>query len=158
MKICKVCLQSDILCAACNKKLEGGKIKNIEVGLSRAIHVIGKERSFDADFLFAEESSGRVFIVVESKYAARFIGPGGRNIKKLSQSIGKPIKLLEKASGSEKHVIEKLIGAPILGINKIYSTGESYKVRIERRFMKNVQPLSSVVSKILGKKVSFVFE
>ena len=55
-------------------------------------------------------------------------------------------------------MIEKLIGAPVLGVNKVYFGAESYKVRVSRKYIKNVQPLTSVVGKILDKKVNFVFE
>ncbi|MFA4819355.1 MAG: KH domain-containing protein [Candidatus Aenigmatarchaeota archaeon] len=158
MKICKVCLQSNILCLACNRKLEQGEIKEIEVKLSRELHKINMERDMSLDFVSIVENDNKLFVVVDSKHAARFIGPGGKNIKKLSHDLGKQVKLLEKAEGSDKHVIEKLIGAPIIGINKIYSGIESYKVRVEKRYMKNVQPLADVVGKIIGKKVSFVFE
>ena len=158
MKICKVCLQSNILCSACSKKLDNGEIKEIDVKLSRELHRINKEQDTDLDFLSTVQDGGKLFVVVDGKHAARFIGPGGRNIKKLSQDLGKQIKLLEKTEGSDKHVIEKLIGAPVIGINKIYSGIESYKVRVEKRYMRQVQPLTDVVGKIIGKKVSFVFE
>ena len=133
MKICKVCLQSNMLCSACNKKLDSDEIKEIDVKLSRELHRINKERDTNLDFLSTVEDGSKLFVVVDSKHAARFIGPGGRNIKKLSQDLGKQIKLLEKTEGSDKHVIEKLIGAPIVGINKVYPE-ESLKVRVERRY------------------------
>jgi len=174
MKICKVCLQSNILCSACSKKLDNGEIKEIDVKLSRELHNINKEKDAHLDFLNTVEDGGKLFVVVESKHAARFIGPGGRNIKKLSQDLGKQIKLLEKTEGTDKHVIEKMIGAPIIGINKVYSNEksslrtrslttslypeESLKVRVERRYMRQVQPLTGVVGKIINKKVSFAFE
>ena len=158
MKICKVCLQSDILCGACNRKLEEGRISRMDVALSRALHEINKERNADTDFLCAIEDAGKIFVVVDSRHAARFIGPGGKTIKKISAVLGKQVKLLEKADGGDRHVIEKLIGAPVLGINKVYDGGESYKVRIEVRYARKVRPLSSIVGKILDKKISFVFE
>ncbi len=156
MKICRVCLSSDILCSGCSRKLEEGKISRDDVELSRALH----KTTGDIDFVQSFEENGRLFVVFESKDAAKFIGPGGRNIKKLSAELGKQIKLLEKTDGNEKHVIERLIGAPVLGINKTYSKEpqESYKVRVERRYLRNVQPLSNVVGRILNKKISFVFE
>src|SRR3989338_11543968 len=157
MKICSVCLQSDILCSGCSRKLDDGKITRTDIELSRAIHKISKEKKFDVDFIQSEEDSGKVFVVVESNHASRFIGPGGRNIKKLSQLLGKQVKLLEKAEGSEKHVIEKMIGAPILGVNKVYAQ-EIYSVRVEKRYARTVQPLADVISKILDRNVRFVFE
>ena len=159
MKICKVCLTSNMLCNACAKNVESGSIKQVDVSLSRALYIIEKESGYDIDFVETVESNGKLFVVVPSAHAARFIGPGGRTIKKLADAVGRPIKMLEKAEGSDKHVIAKLIAAPIIGINKIYSTsGEAMKVRVERRYMKNVQPLEDVAGKVLRKKISFVFE
>ncbi len=158
MKICKVCLESDMLCSACNRKLENGNIKKVEVDLSRVLYKFGKEKGFVIDFVSALENDGKVFVVVESEHAAKFIGPGGRNIKKFSTMLGRQIKLLEKAEGNERHVIERMIGVPVLGINKIYSGAESYKIRVEKRYTRAVQPLSNVVGKVLNKKVSFIFE
>ena len=174
MKICRVCLQSDILCGACGKKLERGEISGIDVELSRALHSVNKEKGTCVDFLQSFEDSGRIFVVAESRHVAKFIGPGGRTIKKISNNLGRQIKLLEKAEGSDKHVIEKMIGAPVLGINKTYSKEqsslrtqrqtsllypqESYKVRVEERYKRMVQPLSGVIGKILNKKITFVFE
>lgn len=158
MKICKVCLSSDILCSGCSRKLEEGKITKTDVKMSRAVQKLSEETGIDVDFIQSYEHEGRIFVIVESRHAAGFIGPGGRNIKKLSEILGKPVKLLEKAEGSERHVIEKLIGAPVLGINKVYSNGESFKIRVERRYMRNVQPLTGMIAKILGKKISFIFE
>lgn len=154
VKICRVCLSSDILCAGCARKLENGSISKIDVELSRALHKIDS----GLDFVQSLQEEGKVFVIVDSKHAARFIGPGGRNIKKLSEALGKQVKLLEKSEGSEKHVIEKLIGAPVLGINRVYAGGESFKVRVEKRFARNVRPLSEVVGRILNKKISFIFE
>ena len=163
MKICKVCLSSDLLCSGCSRKLDEGMITKTDIALSRALHEINQK----SDFIEAFEENGRLFLIVDTKHTKEFIGPGGKNIRKLSEALGKPIKLMEKATGTEKHIIEKLSGAPVLGINKVYSnqkaskentSGESFKVRVERRYVRNVQPLAGVVGKILNKKVSFVFE
>ena len=154
MKICKVCLSSDLLCSGCSRKLDEGMITKTDIALSRTLHEINQK----SDFIEAFEENGRIFVIVDTKHTREFIGPGGKNIRKLSETLGKPVKLLERATGTEKHIIEKLIGAPVLGINKIYSNGESFKVRLEKRYARNVQSLAGVVGKILNKKVSFVFE
>jgi transcription antitermination factor NusA-like protein len=159
MKICAICRQSDMLCGACTKRVEEGLIKKSDVALSRAIYKIGKESGYDIDFVESVEAGGRLFVIVESQYAGRFIGPGGRTIKKISEMVGKQIKLLEKAEGSDRHVIERMIGAPIMGINKVVSTGgEAMKVRVEGRYRKMVEPVSGVVGRVLNKKISFVYE
>jgi transcription antitermination factor NusA-like protein len=158
MKICKVCLQSDMLCGACAKKLEDGLIRKVDIDLSRAVHKIGKDSGYDIDFLDTIDGGTRLFVIVESRYAGRFIGPGGRTIKKISELVGKQIKLVEKATGTDKHIIEKMIDAPVIGINRIYDGKESYKVRVEQRYRRNVEPVADVIGKLLNKKVSFIFE
>ncbi len=158
MKVCKVCQQSDMLCSACSKNVQEGKIKQIDVELCKALNAINKEKNYDLDFLETVDDNGKLYVIVESGLAGKFIGPGGRTIRKISETIGKQIKLLEKTTGNDKTVIEKLIGTPIIGVNKVYFGAESYKVRVSRKYIKNVQPLTSVVEKILDKKVNFVFE
>jgi len=100
MKLCKICINSDMFCSACAKGVESGVIKKVDVELSRALYKVSKESGYDIDFLETAESNGKLFVVVPSAYAARFIGPGGRTIKKLAEAVGKPIKMLEKAEGS----------------------------------------------------------
>jgi transcription antitermination factor NusA-like protein len=159
MSICKVCLQSDMLCGACARKVESGAIKKIDVDLSRAVYKLSKESGHDIEFLHAIEGRDRLFVIVESKYAGRFIGPGGRTIKKLSEMIGKQIKLLEKAEGSDKEVIEKMLCVPVVGINKIYTQdGEALKVRIDGKYRRNTETVVPLLGKILNKKISVVFE
>lgn len=158
MKICKICQQSDILCAACAKAVEEGKIKETDVKLHRALNAINREKGYNLDFVESVDDGQKLYVVVENEHAAKFIGPGGKTINKIAELVGRPIKLLEKASGSDKVVIEKLIGTPVIGVSKVYFGSESFKVRVERKYMKSVRPLSGVVGKILDKKVNFVFE
>jgi transcription antitermination factor NusA-like protein len=159
MSICKVCLQSDMLCNACAKKVDSGEIKKIGVDLARALFKISKESGHDIEFLEAIEGKDRLFVIVESKYAGRFIGPGGRTIKKLSEIVGKQIKLLEKAEGSDKQVIEKILCVPVVGINKIYTTGgEALKVRIDAKYRRNTETVVPLLGKIMNKKISVIFE
>jgi transcription antitermination factor NusA-like protein len=159
MKICSVCRQSDMLCNACSKKVEEGQIKKVDVELSKALTKIGKEKGFDLDYVEIIDNGRMLFVVVESEMAGKFIGPGGKTINRISEMVGKRVKLLEKTEGSDKIVIEKLIGAPVVGVNKIFSvSGEAMKVRVQKKYARNVQPLASIVGKILDKKISFVFE
>src|SRR3989344_6309223 len=51
MKICKVCLSSDILCAGCSRRLEDGKITKTDIDISRAIHKISREKDFNVYFV-----------------------------------------------------------------------------------------------------------
>ena len=157
MKLCRVCAQSDMLCSACSRRVESGEISKVEIALTRAIRKLGKEGDYSVDFIAAIERAGRIYVIVDSKHAARFIGPGGRNVKKLSQIMGKPVKMLVKTTGTEKHVIEKLVGAPVIGINKVYDGVESLKVRLEKKYA-SVGPLEGIVSGIIEKKIKFVFE
>ncbi len=158
MKICKVCIQSDMLCSACSKKLEEGKIKQVEVDFFRAMRKLSKDKAFDIEIIDVLESGNRIFVVAESMYAKRIIGPGGKNVKKLSEDLGKPIKVLEKTNGTTKEIIEKLIGVPVLSVSTVYSPSESYKIRIDARYKKNTEPLSNIVGEVVGKKVTFAYQ
>ncbi len=152
MKICKVCAQSDMLCAACQKKLEDGQIKQAEVDFYRAVKELGVEL---VDVL---ERGNRLYVIADSNNSRKIIGPGGKTIRKISEQLGKQIKVLEKTEGTDKEVIEKLIGVPVKGVNTVYSPSESYKIRLDKKYRKMAEPLKSVVSEIIGKKITFVFE
>ena len=153
MKICSVCLKNDILCNACSKKIASGQVTQVDVDISRAIHKLG----IDADFIRSIDAGEYFVIITDKKDSAIIIGRGGRNVKRIGTMLGKNIRIIED-SKDEKLFIERAIGAQVLGINKFYGQKEVHKIRVEGRYKSRVAPMESLVSKILGKNVKFVFE
>ena len=153
MKICQVCLSSDILCNGCGKKLEKGLMSETDIAISRAIFKLG----LDAEFSKSAGHSNCIIVLADSRNSGLLIGRGGRNAKRLSTMLGKELRVIEQ-TGNEKTLIEKIVSAPILGINKIYGRTELYKLRIERRFRKRVEGMAPLLAAVLGKEVRMVFE
>jgi len=153
MKICSICLKNDLLCNACNKKLESGSISQADVAVSLALFRLG----IPSNFIKAFDAKERIVIVADKKNSGMLIGRGGRNAKRLGTMLGKNVRIIEHVN-DEKKLIESVISSPILGINKIYGNNEIYKIRIEDRFRRRVDNMSGVVGKVLNKNVKFVFE
>lgn len=152
MKICGICLNNDMLCQACNNKLERGEISELDVKLSRALHKLG----IRGDFIKAIDGN-YVVIFCDSSSASKLIGRSGRNAKKIEGAIGKRVRVIENSG--KKAVAEKVLNVPVIGINILYSGGESYKIRIQKQYQRKVkQEAASMLDKIFDKNVQLVFE
>ena len=148
-KLCSVCVKSDLLCSGCQKRLGKGGISMTDIAVSRALANIG----ISAGYIKVVEDTKNIIIITESKDTGAVIGRGGKNTKKLTQVLGKEVRVIENASSRE--MIEKIVRSPIIGINVLYSGGEKYRIRMH----KTKQRVSTeMLSAILGKNVEVVFE
>ncbi len=158
-RICKVCLTSDILCNACNNRLESGQISNLDVQLSRAVFAIRP----DADFSKYIVSDNFIIILADKDNARKIIGKAGRNVQTISKQLNKNLKVVEI---SEHNVmLEELLSVPIIAINKVYkqqagvnTPNEFYRVRIDKKFSKKVRFSTSTASAVVNKPIEYVFE
>lgn len=133
--------------------MEKGAISGLDVGVSRALFRLGLE----ADFSRSVEDDSRILLFADKTNSGMLIGRGGKNAKRLSIMLEKELRVIEQTD-DERKLIEKIISAPILGINKIYGKSELYKVRMEKRFRQRAESLVPLVSKAIGKDVRMVFE
>ena len=152
-KICNVCLKNDFLCNACSKNLLSGKVSALDVSLSRAIYRLGLE----TDFNRAMDAGDYMIVLADKSNSGVLIGKGGRNSKRLGIMLEKNVRIIEDVN-DEKKLIESIVSAPIIGINKVYGKEESYKVRMEKRFKDRVGGMSPVLSKAVGNEVRMIFE
>ena len=161
MMICKVCLNSDILCSACNSKLESGQISDLDVQLSRAVFSIRP----DADFSKYIIAGNFVIIIADKDNARKIIGKGGRNVQTISKQLKKNLKVVEISDHNV--MLEELLSVPIIAINKVYkqpdaksvnTPGEFYRVRIDKKFSRKVRFSTSIASAVINKPIEFVFE
>ncbi len=151
-KICKICMNNDMLCQACNGKLSKGEIAPVEVEIVRALHKL----EIEADFVRAVYD-GFVYILADKRDARLLIGRGGRNSKKLELEMKKKVRIIENAD--EKEVIERVLGADIIGINIVYSPRQTRKIRVQRLFRHRVKPDSvKALGSLLDKEYEVVFE
>ncbi len=147
--LCSVCLKSDILCSGCSKKLEKGEITKTDIAVSRAMANLG----VSADYVKVVEDAKSIIIIVEKKDVGTIIGRGGKYTKKMSETLGKEIRIIENAD--KRQMIEKIVRSPIIGINIIYAGSEKYRIRMHKT---KQQVSTEILSAILGKSVEVVFE
>lgn len=151
-KICKICMNNDILCQACNARLGSGEISPVEVDISRALNKMGVK----ADFAKAIYN-GMVYILADKKNARFLIGRGGRNSRRLETEIKKKVRIIEKEG--EKEIIESVLGTDIVGINVLYTPKEIYRIRVQRLFRNRIKSEGvPALNALLGKKYEIVFE
>lgn len=154
--ICSICLKSDMLCNACNNRLQSGQIKQMDINIAKAIFSFRPDASYDSYI----DAGNFVIILADKDNAKKIIGKAGRNVKKLSEMLKKQVKIVEK--GSHDTMLEELLSVPIIAINKVYnqqtSAGESYRVRIDKNFSRKVRFSKEIASAVLDKKVEFIFE
>ncbi|MBI2232306.1 MAG: KH domain-containing protein [Candidatus Aenigmarchaeota archaeon] len=151
MKLCSVCLNSDILCSGCQRKMENGLISKTDVEVSRALE---KTVNVKTDFVRATEHKSQLIIVCEKKDAKLIIGRGGKNVREISKLLGKGVRVIENSG--EKKMLEDILGAPVVGINIVYPD-EIRRIRIDKRFRKlRADPV--LLEKIMGSKYNITFE
>lgn len=156
MKICKICLENDILCSSCNEKLQRNEISETDVVVSKALHKLEKEGNVSLDFIRAVDS-GHLIIIADKKNARKLIGRGGKNARRLGEIIGKNVRIIENAD--IKEMVEKILNVHVIGVNVVYADEEICKIRIERSFQRRIRNESiSLLNEIFDKKIELVFE
>lgn len=151
-----MCLKSDMLCSACNKKLENGEISKTEIDIARALAKTGD----DITFSNAVDTGKRIIILCGKHNVSRIVGRGGRNAKKLESELKKRVKVVGTDSLiNDKNAMESLLNAPVIGINILYSGSESYRIRVEKKFERRIdRDVIGVLGRLSDKKTEVVFE
>lgn len=152
MKLCAICRSSDILCSGCSRKLESGSISEADVALSRSLARLVKP---PANYIKAVSHRGKLVILCEKKDARLIIGPRGKNAKSLSEALGADIRVIERAE--ERKTIENILGAPVVGINVVYGSSETKRVRIDAAY-RRLRGDAELLGKMLGGRYELVFE
>ena len=156
-QICQVCLNSEILCTACQEKVDTGKISVRELEIIRKINALSdKIKGIDkADIKGIHETEGLLAIVCSKGEAPKLIGRGASNIRKLSRDLGKTVRIIEESSDKRSFLQNLIYPVPILSLNLIFSSdGEKYKVAVPNRGLPISQrSFVEVASQILGKPV-----
>ena len=133
--ICGICLNSGMLCPACKKKLDEGKITEGDIKFSRMVHDASKRfRPLDEVTINRViEGKNMAVIICGKGDRARLIGKEGLMIKKLSKSAGKQIRVVEETNCMKEFIQNLIHPVPLIGINIIYAPeGEVLKIIIPR--------------------------
>jgi len=129
--ICKVCLNSNVICKACSKIVNELGLSKNEISLFRKLNKLEKSIKVLEDVDVKRIiSNGKIVIIVGKGQAARFIGKRGINIKKLKKFFKKVIKVVEESDDMKTFIQNIVFPVPLLGLNVIYDNGERYVIRI----------------------------
>jgi transcription antitermination factor NusA-like protein len=163
VRICELCMKSNVLCSGCDDKLKKGKISEMDVKISRLLYKLKDKYNLEnADFTKAIDL-GRVVLVLTNKDVGLLIGREGKVVAEISQAVGKKVRIAEMSGDIKKTIADVVAPAKILGINKVYkSGGYVYKVRFSRREIKqlpvDINTLEKALKSLLGSEVMIVFE
>ena len=142
--ICQVCLKNDILCNGCAEKVGNEEIKVDEIKMFRRLNEFLKDQKNLKDVEIKRAVGKETLMIITRKDdVSRLIGKEGRMVKKLSQELEIPIKIIEQKQDVKDFVKDVFSSVPVLGINIVYKPeGQVYKIRIKKTD-RNKLPLSS---------------
>ena len=162
--ICEICLKSDILCSACQNKLETNKITKAEIDVSRFVYVLSDKVKSLGDIKIEKVIESNSLIIVAKKGdAAKLVGKGGSVVKALAKQFGKSIKIIEQSGNFKEFMINLLSPINITGINVLYTpSGEVYKIRVTG-IQKTPMPMNNedviqLASSLFNKQAEIVVE
>lgn len=154
--ICNVCLNSDILCMACKKRLDEGEVTQSDIEVSRIINEVGKTFNPLNEVEIKKVIEGKSISVIICKKGdgARLVGKNGVMIKKLSKLVGKPIRIVEESEDAKEFIENLIKPVPVLGMNVIYKPGkEILKIIIPkgRKIPMSKESFAEVINLTFGK-------
>ncbi len=154
--VCEVCLNSDILCMACKKKREEGKVTESDIRISKVINEVAKTFKPLNEVRIKKVIEGRnlAVIVCGKGDGARLVGKSGVMIKKLSKLVGKPLRVVEESEDVKEFVQNLINPVPVTGLNIIYKPEkEVLKVIIPkgRNIPMSKESFAEVVNQVFGK-------
>lgn len=160
-QICKVCLKSEILCKACQDKLDSNVISNIDIEVSRFLYKLEDKIKSLQNAELIKVIDGNVIILVSKKGdGGKFVGKEGFVVKLLAKQFNKPIKVVELAE--IKEFVENLLSPiSISGINIVFTPeGEKYRIRINKKQKLSVseQDFVDLIKNIFNKPAEIILE
>lgn len=163
--ICKICLNSEILCAGCQDKVDKGEVSLADIDLVRALNKLSDKYPVMDKIEFRKTMAAQNFmlVVVPKGMAGQFIGRRGIFIKELSDTLGKKIKVIEETPNTKEFVQRALFPARLLGVNVVYTSDkkEAYKVRVlrnDRNKILDKEALEGLFTSVLGGETTIAFE
>jgi len=116
LPICDICAKTGVLCSKCEIKLKEGKISKLDIELSKLIYSLGNG---EIGFERAIDAVNFIIILTKKENIGKIIGKGGDNIRHLSNTLGKQIRVI--GTGNLDEIIYDFVApARIIGINTVY--------------------------------------
>ncbi len=161
-KICDACLKSDILCSACQGKIENGEVSKLELDIAKFLFGLkGRIKSLEEAKILKVLGGHAIVIITEKGSAGKIVGKQGSVVKLLARHFGKPIRVVE--ADDVKNFISSLIVPASAAVNVAYANGsECYRIRVmkSQRSRLPLEPaeIRGVVGEIFGKPADVLFE
>ena len=162
--ICEVCLRSDILCSACQDKLDKGIIDNKEIEVARYIYNLSEKMKSIRDIKISGIINSDALIIITGRGdAPKLVGKAGSVVKKIANRFKKSVRILEEVSKLEEFVEELIFPAPVNGINTLYRNNEEIiRIRVpavqKNHLLIKPENFSEIISNFYNKKAELVFE
>jgi len=162
--ICEVCLNSKILCNACQNKLDNGIINGDEIEIAKYIFKLSEKMKSIRYVKIVKIINRDVLIIVTGRGdAAKLVGKAGSVVKKIAKKFKKSIRILEEASSLKDFVEELIFPAPVNGINTLYRDNEEIlRIRVpavqKNHLLIKPESFSEIISSFYNKKAELIFE
>ncbi len=161
--ICSVCLKSNILCTACQKKLDEGLISEADIKISRKIHELSEKIKVlrEAEIKKVIETQKTIIIIANKGTADKLVGKGGIAVRKIGEVLGKHVKVVEESENLKEFVQNLLFPVPVLTINTLY-TAEREILRVlvpkRSRLSMSVEEFKRIMKIVFNKDAEIIFK
>ena len=162
--ICEVCLKSDILCNACQNKLEQGIINQDEIEIARYLYRLSEKMKSIRDVNILRIINSDALIIITGRGdAPKLVGKAGAVVKKIANRFRKSIRILEESSNLEDFVEELIFPTTVNGINTLYRNNEEIiRIRVpaiqKNHLLLKPESFSKIISNFYNKKAELIFE
>ena len=155
-ELCQFCLRSGILCPKCRRKVESGKVSQLDIEIGRFLLSLEEKYPSLQDVFFHKsiESGDVLAIFVGRGDIPRILSYGGKIIKALEQKTGKTVRILEYQSDERKFLEDLFAPMDILTINHIWLPDGTTETRVilkgKKKNMKYIEALKDIARKAKG--------
>ncbi|PKP60077.1 MAG: hypothetical protein CVT88_04000 [Candidatus Altiarchaeales archaeon HGW-Altiarchaeales-1] len=158
LPICNICAKTRVLCASCETKLKNEEISEMDVKIAEMMYDFGKG---EFGFEKAVDVGDFVVVLTRKEDIGKIIGPGGDNLRKIEESIGKLIKVMG-ASSAEEMIYTLISPANIVSTSKLYRADGSImrKIAINKndadKLKMDIYSIKKIVSNLLHADVEII--
>ena len=129
--VCDADVRSGQLCAECKKKLEEGKITELDFEVAKILCGINERYNITGASFHKALDLGRVVLILTQGEVGLLIGREGKIVGEISSALGKKVRIAEEQGDVKKTIADIIMPARLLGINKVFHNGkEMTKVRL----------------------------
>jgi transcription antitermination factor NusA-like protein len=157
-KLCEFCLRSGMLCSKCKKKVEKGKISQLDLEIGRFLVDLEQEypQLQDVYFYNAVKTNEVLAIFVGQGDISKILSYGGKILKLLESKTKSSIRVLEYKSNERKFLEDLFAPLNILTINRIWLPDGTTQTRVilkgreRRRISTYIKSLKEIAKEAKG--------